>query len=148
MGNENFEHWFDIYNEGTTQDIMKNNTSCSLNYFFIDFIFKRREESMIGFREIFKETNSVKSMNLTNLGDQILSEFGAFIDDIRFLGSKISVQVGHVPREGNKLAHEFANVALSFIQRSQCGLAIVYCMYVNLFLVSKNNRNCRWKNSS
>lgn len=68
MGNENFEHWFDIYNEGTTQDITKNNTSCSLNYFFIDFIFKRREESMIGFREIFKETNSVKSMNLCNLG--------------------------------------------------------------------------------
>lgn len=46
--------------------------------------------------------DSLEVVMALTLGTQILLELGAFIDDLRFLGSKISMQVGYVPKGGNK----------------------------------------------
>ena len=52
----------------------------------------------------------------TSLKPILVSSF--FLDNIKLLGSEITLRVSYVPREANKLAHEIATFALTHIARS------------------------------
>lgn len=59
-----------------------------------------------GFSKVEVECDLPEPMTSLNSGDQILSKLSIIVNDIHLLNLNISVQVGHMPREYNNLAHD------------------------------------------